>query len=125
MAYQVSTPPTFLEPFGEKLSDYTIAELQKPIDIGAISPQVAQLSPLVQAAQQRTATQAGLGSLQFSPTTGALTGIGPGTGVAAYQPYLQTSRTTTKSTRYCWTHRLSNLICRLINKKLLMRLKNY
>lgn len=92
MAYQVSTPPTFLEPFGEKLSDYTIAELKKPIDIGAISPKVAQLSPLVQAAQQRTATQAGLGSLQFSPTTGALTGIGPGTGVAAYQPYLQAAQ---------------------------------
>ena len=89
MAYQITTPPAFLAPFGEKISDYTVAELQKPIDIGAISPQVAQLSPLVQAAQQRTATQAGLGSLQFSPTTGQLTGIGPGTGVAAYQPYLQ------------------------------------
>jgi hypothetical protein len=109
MAYQVSTPPTFLEPFGEKLSDLTIAELQKPIDIGAISPQVAQLSPLLQAAQQRTATQAGLGTLQFSPT-GQLTGVGAGTGIAAYQPYLQSSRTTiTKSTRYFWTNRLSSL----------------
>ena len=88
MAYQVSTPPTFLEPFGEKLSDLTIAELQKPIDISKISPQVAQLSPLLQAAQQRTATQAGLGTLQFSPT-GQLTGVGAGTGIAAYQPYLQ------------------------------------
>jgi hypothetical protein len=88
MAYQVSTAPTFLEPFGEKLSDLTIAELQKPIDISKISPQVAQLSPLLQAAQQRTATQAGLGTLQFSPT-GQLTGVGAGTGIAAYQPYLQ------------------------------------
>ena len=88
MAYQVSTPPTFLEPFGEKISDLTIAELQKPIDISKISPQVAQLSPLLQAAQQRTATQAGLGTLQFSPT-GQLTGVGAGTGIAAYQPYLQ------------------------------------
>ena len=88
MAYQISTPPTFLEPFGEKISDLTIAELQKPIDISKISPQVAQLSPLLQAAQQRTATQAGLGTLQFSPT-GQLTGVGAGTGIAAYQPYLQ------------------------------------
>ena len=88
MAYQITTPPAFLEPFGEKLSDLTIAELQKPIDIGAISPQVAQLSPLIQAAQQRTATQAGLGTLQFSPT-GQLTGVAAGTGLAAYQPYLQ------------------------------------
>jgi hypothetical protein len=99
MAYQVSTAPTFLEPFGEKLSDLTIAELQKPIDIGAISPQVAQLSPLIQAAQQRTATQAGLGTLQFSPT-GQLTGVGAGTGIAAYQPYLQRAEALTAPTAY-------------------------
>ena len=99
MAYQVSTPPTFLEPFGEKISDLTIAELQKPIDIGAISPQVAQLSPLLQAAQQRTATQAGLGTLQFSPT-GQLTGVGAGTGIAAYQPYLQAAEALTAPTAY-------------------------
>jgi hypothetical protein len=99
MAYQVSTPPTFLEPFGEKLSDLTIAELQKPIDISKISPQVAQLSPLLQAAQQRTATQAGLGTLQFSPT-GELTGVGAGTGIAAYQPYLQAAEALTAPTAY-------------------------
>ena len=99
MAYQVSTAPTFLEPFGEKLSDLTIAELQKPIDISKISPQVAQLSPLIQAAQQRTATQAGLGTLQFSPT-GQLTGVGAGTGIAAYQPYLQAAEALTAPTAY-------------------------
>ena len=99
MAYQVSTAPTFLEPFGEKLSDLTIAELQKPIDISKISPQVAQLSPLLQAAQQRTATQAGLGTLQFSPT-GQLTGVGAGTGIAAYQPYLQAAEALTAPTAY-------------------------
>ena len=91
MAYQVSTPPTFLEPFGEKLSDLTIAELQKPIDISKISPQVAQLSPLLQAAQQRTATQAGLGTLQFSPT-GQLTGVGAVTGIAANKQYFQAAQ---------------------------------
>ena len=88
MAYQVTTPPAFLEPFGEKISDATVQQIGQPIDISKISPQVAQLSPLVQAAQQRTATQAGLGTLQFSPT-GQLTGVGAGTGIAAYQPYLQ------------------------------------
>ena len=86
MAYQVTTPPAFLEPFGEKISDAVIQQIGQPIDISKISPQVAQLSPLVQAAQQRTATQAGLGTLQFSPT-GQLTGVGAGTGIAAYQPY--------------------------------------
>ena len=88
MAYQITTPPAFLEPFGEKISDATVQQIGQPIDISKISPQVAQLSPLVQAAQQRTATQAGLGTLQFSPT-GQLTGVGAGTGIAAYQPYLQ------------------------------------
>jgi hypothetical protein len=88
MAYQITTPPAFLEPFGEKISDAVIQQIGQPIDISKISPQVAQLSPLVQAAQQRTATQAGLGTLQFSPT-GQLTGVGAGTGIAAYQPYLQ------------------------------------
>jgi len=88
MAYQVTTPPAFLEPFGEKISDAVIQQIGQPIDISAISPKVAQLSPLVQAAQQRAATQAGLGTLQFSPT-GELTGVGAGTGIAAYQPYLQ------------------------------------
>ena len=88
MAYQITTPPAFLDPFGEKISDATIQQIGQPIDISKISPQVAQLSPLLQAAQQRTATQAGLGTLQFSPT-GQLTGVGAGTGIAAYQPYLQ------------------------------------
>ena len=37
---------------------------------------------------KEAATQAGLGSLQFSPQ-GDVTGVGAGTGVAAYQPYLQ------------------------------------
>jgi hypothetical protein len=99
MAYQITTPPAFLEPFGEKISDATVAQIGQPIDISKISPQIAQLSPLVQAAQQRTATQAGLGTLQFSPT-GQLTGVGAGTGIAAYQPYLQAAESLTSPTAY-------------------------
>jgi len=99
MAYQITTPPAFLEPFGEKISDATVAQIGQPIDISKISPQVAQLSPLVQAAQQRTATQAGLGTLQFSPT-GELTGVGAGTGIAAYEPYLQKAEALTSPTAY-------------------------
>jgi len=99
MAYQITTPPAFLEPFGEKISDAVVQQIGQPIDISKISPQVAQLSPLVQAAQQRTATQAGLGTLQFSPT-GQLTGVGAGTGIAAYQPYLQAAEALTAPTAY-------------------------
>lgn len=54
-----------------------------------LGPQVAAQGPLQQAALQQAATQAGLGELTFDPTTGAVTGIGTGTGVSGYQPYLQ------------------------------------
>ena len=89
MAY----PAPFLEPAAERISDLIQSELRQPIDIASISPQVAGVSPLVQAAQQRTATQAGLGSLQFDPTTGAVTGVGEGTGVASYEPFIQQAQT--------------------------------
>ena len=55
----------------------------------AMGPQVAGQNVLTQAAQQAAATQSGLGTLQFDPTTGAVTGVGAGTGIAGYQPFLQ------------------------------------
>jgi len=55
--------------------------------LAELGPQVAGQNVLTQAAQQQAATQAGLGQLQFDPT-GAITGIGAGTGVAGYQPFL-------------------------------------
>ena len=55
--------------------------------LGELGPQIAGQNVLTQAAQQQAATQAGLGQLQFDPT-GAITGIGAGTGVAGYQPFL-------------------------------------
>tara|TARA_R100000951_G_scaffold36745_2_gene31524 strand:- start:5276 stop:6184 length:909 start_codon:yes stop_codon:yes gene_type:complete len=86
--YAPGTPAPFLLPFGEALADYTMSELQQPIDIGAISPKVSYMNPLIQEALQKQATQAGLGNIQFDPNTGEVTGVGAGTGVAAYQPYL-------------------------------------
>ena len=88
MAY----PAPFLEPLGESLGEQLASQIPgvgQQFDVSTIAPQVAQVNPLIQAAQQQAATQAGLGALQFSPTTGAVTGIGQGTGVAAYEPYLQ------------------------------------
>ena len=89
MAY----PAPFLEPAAERISDLIQSELRQPVDIASITPQVAASSPLVQAAQQRTATAAGLGALQFDPTTGALTGAGTGTGVASFEPFIQQAQT--------------------------------
>jgi len=55
--------------------------------LAELGPQVAGQNVLTQAAQQAAATQAGLGQLQFD-TTGAITGVGTGTGVSGYQPFL-------------------------------------
>ena len=55
--------------------------------LGQLGPQVAGVDPLTQAAQQRAATQAGLGQLAFTPE-GTVSGIGTGTGVAGFQPFL-------------------------------------
>jgi hypothetical protein len=85
-------PAAFLEPFAEKVTDILaqqIAPIEEGLDISAITPKVAAVSPLVQQAQQRAATQAGLGQLQFDPTTGEVTGVGAGTGVAAFEPFVQ------------------------------------
>ena len=82
----------FLKPFGETISDFTVSELRQPLDISAISPKVSKMSPLVQEALQRQASQAGLGNIQFDPQTGEVTGVGAGTGVASYEPFLQAAQ---------------------------------
>jgi len=99
MAYTATTPPTFLDPFAERLSDLTIEQVNRPYDTTGMGPKVSQFSPLLQASQQRTATQAGLGSLQYNPQ-GEVIGIGQGTGVAAYEPYLQKAEALAAPTAY-------------------------
>mgnify|MGYP003674411562 CR=1 FL=1 len=99
MAYTPSTPPAFLNPAAERITDLTIEQLNRPVDTGILSPKVAGFNPLLQQAQQRATTQAGLGSLQYNPQ-GELTGIGPGTGVASYEPYLQSAETAADPSSY-------------------------
>ena len=55
--------------------------------LGELGPQVAGQNVLTQAAQQQVASQAGLGQLTFG-AEGQVTGVGQGTGVSGYQPYL-------------------------------------
>jgi hypothetical protein len=81
-------PAPFLAPFGELLADYTVSELNRPVDITGIMPRVAAQDPFTQAAQQRAAQQAGLGNIQYDPE-GRIIGFGGGTGIAAYEPFLQ------------------------------------
>ena len=57
------------------------------------APGVEAQSALAQAAQQQAASQAGLGTLSFDQTTGALSGVGSGSGIAGYQPFLDQAGT--------------------------------
>jgi len=85
----IARPAPYLEAAGEKFVDLAAQLAAKPVETGAFAPTIAGQNVLTQAAQQQAATQAGLGTLQFDPTTGAVSGIGTGTGVAGYQPFLQ------------------------------------
>ena len=87
----ISKPAPYLEAAGQTYLDLLTAKTgQAPTaaQMTAMSPQVAGQNILTQQAQQQAATQAGLGSLTFDPTTGAVTGAGQGTGIAGYQPFL-------------------------------------
>ena len=86
--YTSGYPAPFLAPFGELLADYTASELNRPVDIAGIMPKVAAVDPFTQAAQGRAAQQGGLGAIQYDPE-GRIIGFGQGTGIAAYEPFLQ------------------------------------
>ncbi len=92
MAQQSMYPPAYLEPIGEGISDLLAGILPlgegDTLDLSGVMPQVAGVNPLIQAAQQQAAAQAGLGQLTYN-AQGEITGIGQGTGIAAYQPFLQ------------------------------------
>jgi len=85
----ISRPAPYLEAAGQTLLNLTTKLTGQPIDTSAFAPTIAGQNVLTQQAQQAAATQAGLGALQFDPTTGAVSGVGTGTGVAGYQPFLQ------------------------------------
>ena len=85
-------PPAYLEPIGEGISDLLAGILplgeDDTLDLSGVMPQVAGVNPLIQAAQQQAATQAGYGPLTYN-AQGEITGMGQGTGIAAYQPFLE------------------------------------
>ena len=83
----------YLEAAGKRFVDLSAKLSAQPVDTRKFAPTVAGQNVLTQAAQQQAATQAGLGTLQFDPKTGAVTGIGTGTGVAGYEPFLQQAQT--------------------------------
>jgi len=91
----IQQAPDYLKPGIEQFLG--AATQQATLDTSKFAPQVVGLGALQQQAQQQAATQAGLGTLQFDPKRGFVTGIKPGTaGVAGFQPFLDTAETTLK-----------------------------
>jgi hypothetical protein len=81
--------PIFEEGAKKYLKELTgQTDVKRALDTSKFAPGVAQQSALAQAAQQQAATQAGLGTLAFDPTTGAVTGTTGATGIGGYQQYL-------------------------------------
>jgi len=89
----ITEAPSYLQPGIEKYLEGATLQAGQAMDTSKFAPQVAGLGALQQQAQQLAASQAGLGTLQFDPTTGSVSGV-QGTGVAGYQPYLQTAEQT-------------------------------
>ena len=88
----ISRPAPYLEAAGQTYLDLLTQKVgQAPTaqELTAMSPQIAGQGQFTQAAQQAAARQAGLGALTFDPTTGSVTNIGAGTGIAGYEPFLQ------------------------------------
>ena len=95
----ITQAPDYLQPGIEKYLEGAVAQAGQAIDTSQFAPSVVGLGALQQQAQQQAATQAGLGTLQFNPTTGAVSGV-QGTGVAGYQPFLQSATALTSPTAY-------------------------
>jgi len=91
---------TGAEKYLELLTGQTTAEgALKPLGAtpttraAGFAPGVEAQSALAQAAQQQAATQGGLGTLSFDQDTGAISGVGSGSGIAGYQPFLDQAGT--------------------------------
>ena len=85
---QITRPAPFIETLGKTFGEGVSRLGAKPIDTTKFQPTVEYQGALGQAGQQAAASQAGLGNLTFDATTGAVTGVGAGSGIAGYQPYL-------------------------------------
>jgi len=90
----ITRPAPFIEEAGKVYTDKLFGTtarpgiLGRPVDTSQFAPSVAGLSALQKAGMQQQATQAGLGNISYDQTTGLVSGVGQGTGIASYQPYL-------------------------------------
>jgi len=90
---QMTLPSPQMQALQGVMGPMMAQQLGTPIDTSQFAPSAAAQTGLQQQAAQMAATQAGLGALQFDPTTGQLTSTGTGTGIAGYQPFLDQAAT--------------------------------
>jgi len=88
---QQNLPAPYIEGALTALSERLLPLLSTSAAIATstYAPKVAGINQFTQEAQKKVAEQAGLGSLSFDPTTGAVTSVGAGTGISGYEPFLQ------------------------------------
>ena len=83
-----TNPQQWGQPYGQGLAGLAAQQLGRPIDVGAMTPGVAGPGAFTQAQQQLTADMGGLGDISRD-ATGQISGFTGGTGIASFQPYLQ------------------------------------
>ena len=92
-------PTEFIEQAGKVYTNKLFGTTEAPgvlgqaVDTSQFAPSVAGLSALQKASMQAQATQAGLGTISYDPTTGLVSGVDDtGTGIGAFQPFLDESQ---------------------------------
>ena len=90
---QITRPSPIIEEAQKAYLTSLRDQVTTPLDTSQFAPSVVGKTALDQAVQQQAATQAGRGTLSFDPTSGAISGV-TGTGVASYQPFLDTAQAT-------------------------------
>tara|TARA_R100001440_G_scaffold21790_1_gene35688 strand:- start:5389 stop:6339 length:951 start_codon:yes stop_codon:yes gene_type:complete len=89
---QITRPSPIIEEAQKAYLTSLRDQVETPLDTSQFAPNVVGRTALDQAVQQQQATQAGLGQLQFGDQ-GQVTGV-TGTGVASFQPFLDTAQAT-------------------------------
>ena len=93
---EVRTDIALPAPFIESAGKVFLTDLEKvlapgaAVDTSKFAPSVAEQNVLQQRALQQAATSAGLGQLTFEGDT--VSGVGPGTGVASFEPFVAESQ---------------------------------
>ena len=83
-----TNPQQWIQPYGQGLAGLAAQQLGRPIDAGAMTAGVAGPGAFTQAQQQLTSDMGGLGDISRD-ATGQISGFTGGTGIASFQPYLQ------------------------------------